>query len=377
MKSKINVKARLDRHLRIAKENISWTNESIKSVDKNKNNYHLHMVLWLLCFIPFYPELSFIVYWNNKTEFDRWNIDKDSILESYYSWDEDWFYDDVPLMESFDSFISINSILSDERDLEWTVDRDIIDYKVEAGDSISVIADRFWITMASIYSANNFTSRHTIRPWDTIKIVPVSWVMHKVEKWETLSSIAKSYKVDEEKILTQNGIQEWNKLIVWEELMIPWGVKKVKKPAYKKPAPTYTQTKKSWGYSFAKYASSQYVNKTWKYKLVWRKPFSWVAWNCTWYVASYKNVDWRWNANRWLRNAKAKWHATWSAPKIWSIVQLTGKWYNPRYGHVAIVMDITKTHIIVSDMNYRRLYEVTYRKIPINDRSIDWYIYVD
>jgi hypothetical protein len=28
-------------------------------------------------------------------------------------------------------------------------------------------------------------------------------------------------------------------------------------------------------------------------------------------------------------------------------------------------------------MNYRRLYEVTYRKIPINDRAIKWYIYVD
>jgi hypothetical protein len=28
-------------------------------------------------------------------------------------------------------------------------------------------------------------------------------------------------------------------------------------------------------------------------------------------------------------------------------------------------------------MNYRRLNEVTYRKIPKNDRAIQWYIYVD
>jgi hypothetical protein len=31
----------------------------------------------------------------------------------------------------------------------------------------------------------------------------------------------------------------------------------------------------------------------------------------------------------------------------------------------------------VSDMNYRKINEVTYRKIPINDRAIQWYIYID
>jgi hypothetical protein len=28
-------------------------------------------------------------------------------------------------------------------------------------------------------------------------------------------------------------------------------------------------------------------------------------------------------------------------------------------------------------MNYRKLYEVTYRKIPVSSSSITWYIYVD
>jgi hypothetical protein len=40
-------------------------------------------------------------------------------------------------------------------------------------------------------------------------------------------------------------------------------------------------------------------------------------------------------------------------------------------------MEVYSDHIIVSDMNYRRINEVTYRKVPINDRSIDGYIYVD
>jgi surface antigen len=33
-------------------------------------------------------------------------------------------------------------------------------------------------------------------------------------------------------------------------------------------------------------------------------------------------------------------------------------------------MEVKANSIIVSDMNYRRLYEVTYREIPKNDRAI-------
>lgn len=78
-----------------------------------------------------------------------------------------------------------------------------------------------------------------------------------------------------------------------------------------------------------------------------------------------------------MRNARAKGHPTGSAPKLGAIVQFEWRGYNPYYGHVGIVIDVTATHIIVSDMNYRRLGEVTTRKVPINDRTIQWYIYVD
>jgi surface antigen len=94
-------------------------------------------------------------------------------------------------------------------------------------------------------------------------------------------------------------------------------------------------------------------------------------------VASYKWVNWRGNANQWINNARAKWHTISSTPVIGSIVQFEGRGYNPYYGHVAIVIDVTTSHIIVSDMNYRRKYEVTTRKVPRTDRTIKWYIYVN
>lgn len=88
-------------------------------------------------------------------------------------------------------------------------------------------------------------------------------------------------------------------------------------------------------------------------------------------------MTWRGNANQWLRNAKAAGVKTGQTPIPGSIVQLSGRGYNRYYGHVGIVADVTDDHIIVKDMNYRGLYEVTIRKIPRTDPTIDGYIYVN
>ena len=361
-KTRVNVKARLNRHLRIVKENIwVWDKKNIF-----KTGYDFKLVLIFMLFLmPIYPTLASFMYNNSAYDFYRWDIDESSIIESYYWWWDELSEINSPILESTDSFISVNTILDDERDLAWT--NEIVDYEVKPGDSFSVIAYKFRVSTNSILWANNFTKKHVLHPWEVIKIPPVTWLIHQVKKWDTISSIAKKYDTPIEKILKQNLLKEGENLVVWDVLTIPWAIKKIPKPVYRKPVKKHT-----------KYSSkTTYVKNTWKYKLVWRKPYSWVPWNCTRYVASYANVNWRWNANEWLKNAKAKWHKIWQVPKVWAIVQLSGRWYNRRYWHVALVMEVAKDYIIVSDMNYRKLYEVTYRKINRNDRTIDWYIYLD
>lgn len=375
-KNRVNVKARFNRHLRIVKESI-WVGNKINSGVKEKSNNNYNIVLFCMFFImPIYPTLASFMYNTSRYEFYRWDIDEASIIESYFSWDDDELEElNSPILETTDSFISVNTILNDERDLDWT--NEIVEYEIKPWESFYSISYKFKVSTNSIYWANNFTKKHTLQPWEVIKVPPVTWLIHQVKSGDTISSIAKKYDTPESKIKEQNRIEEWWILLSWEVLIIPDAIKKIPKPVYKKPTTTYAKKPTTTWYKFAKSSWSQYVGETWTYKLVWRKPYSWVWGNCTYYVASYKNVNWRWNANRWIKNAEAKWHSTWQTPKVWSIVQFTGRWYNPRYGHVAIVMDVTSTHIIVSDMNYRRLNEVTYRKVLIGDRTIDWYIYVD
>lgn len=381
MSNKVNIKARIKRHSRILKDNIS--NFSFSKNDKQ--NYWYNVVLFVMIFfIPIYPYISSMVY-GNSYDFYRWDIDESSIIWSYYTSESSFVDENWPILESNDSFLSINTILDDKRDLSWT--NEIIDYEVESGESISSIAYKFEVSTNSIYWANNFSKNHIIHPGDIIKVPPVSWLIHQIKSWDTLSSIAKKYNVDEIKIQEQNLLSLEDDIKVWDVLVIPWAIKIPDPVVVPKNTKTYanntsssssSSSSSSWGYSFSNNALSQYSNTKWVYKLVWRAPqhtFYW--WNCTWYVAQYKNVNWWWNAKDWLKNASWKWASTWSSPQLWSIVVFNWRWYNPRYGHVAIVMEIKWSDLIVSDMNYRKLWEVTYRKIPINDRAIIWYIYVD
>jgi surface antigen/LysM repeat protein len=372
--SKINLKARLNRHLRIIKNNI-WNN-SVKIEKKQSKDFKM-IIFIVILLIPIYPTLASYMYNNSRYDFYRWDIDESSIIQSYFwVWEsEDWH--SAPMLESMDSYLSVNTILDDERDLEWT--NEIVDYEVQVWESFYSISYKFKVSTNSIYWANDFEKDHTLHPWDIIKVPPVTWLIHQVKSWDTVSSIAKKYEVEEEIIIEQNLMEEWSKLIAWEVLVIPWAIKKPDpKPIVVPKNSTVARANNTTWYWFANESTSQIVNETWRYQLVRRKP-SWTFywWNCTRYVAQYKNVTWWWNANQWIKNAKAKWISTWTQPTIWAIVQFNWRWYNPRYWHVWIVMDIVWSDIIVSDMNFRRLNEVTYRKVPINDRSIQWYIYVD
>lgn len=382
MGKNINKQARKKRLKRILSSN-DVSNLSFAWIENLKFTKSYIFVLFFVTFlIPFYPRFASIAYDNNQYDFLRDEIDESSIIWSFYA-DYDEMYDDTPILESADSFLSINNILDDERDLAWT--NEIVDYEVQSWDSISSIAYNFKVSNNSIYWANDFSKTHIIHPGDIIKVPPTSWLIHQVKSWDSISSIAKKYDVDSIKIEEQNLLVKWEELNIWDVLVIPGAVKETPKPVYKPIAQKYTQkpttkttTNISNPYTFSNYASSSYVNDQGSYKLVRRKPqhtFYW--WNCTRYVWQYKNVNWWWNANQWLKNAEAKWHPTWKTPSLWSIVVFDWRWYNPRYWHVWIVMDIKWWDIIVSDMNYRRINEITYRKVPITDRAIKWYIYVD
>ncbi len=96
-------------------------------------------------------------------------------------------------------------------------------YSVQDGDTISTIARRFGVNVGTILWANNLTVRSTIRPGSSLKIPPVSGVLHTIKKGDTLKKIASTYDASEEEINAFNKLSEGATLAIGEEIMIPDG----------------------------------------------------------------------------------------------------------------------------------------------------------
>lgn len=69
----------------------------------------------------------------------------------------------------------------------------IIEYTVQEGDTVSTIAEKFGVDTDTIIWQNDLNSKGTIKPGQTLEILPVMGVSHKVSKGDTVYSIAKKY----------------------------------------------------------------------------------------------------------------------------------------------------------------------------------------
>ncbi len=78
-----------------------------------------------------------------------------------------------------------------------------ISYNVQKGDTLSGIAKKFNISLATILSANGGV-KGSIKQGQTLAILPISGVLHIMEEGETLNSIAQFYGIDLVKILKAN-----------------------------------------------------------------------------------------------------------------------------------------------------------------------------
>jgi len=103
---------------------------------------------------------------------------------------------------------------------------EIVYHVVEPGDTVGYLAEEYRISVATVLWANNLSSWSLIRPGDKLKILPVSGLVHKVVKNDTISKIAKKYKSEAEAVIKFNSLKEdGSDIVVGEELLIPGGVK--------------------------------------------------------------------------------------------------------------------------------------------------------
>lgn len=120
---------------------------------------------------------------------------------------------------------------------------EVIEYTVKPGDTVSTIAEKFGVSVDTIRWENDLESVKSIKQDQKLKILPVSGVMYKVKRGETVYSIAKNHQVDPQVIVdwpyNSFANDETFALAVGQELTIPDGVKPKEAPTT--PRPLYAQ----------------------------------------------------------------------------------------------------------------------------------------
>lgn len=77
----------------------------------------------------------------------------------------------------------------------------IIEYTVAEGDTVSSIADKFGVSTDTVLWQNNLSAKSLVKPGMTLEILPVSGVSHKVQKGDTVYSIAKKYNSEAQAVV--------------------------------------------------------------------------------------------------------------------------------------------------------------------------------
>jgi murein DD-endopeptidase MepM/ murein hydrolase activator NlpD len=119
------------------------------------------------------------------------------------------FLDDGTLLKP----VAVDTTVADGSELMET-------YKVKSGDTLTGIADKFGVSMMTLWWANNLKSKDDLHLGQTLTIPPVTGLVLTVTASDTLAGLAAKYDVKEQEILEANKLEDPN-LVVGQVLAIP------------------------------------------------------------------------------------------------------------------------------------------------------------
>ncbi|KKQ98287.1 MAG: Peptidase M23 family protein [Candidatus Woesebacteria bacterium GW2011_GWB1_39_12] len=110
----------------------------------------------------------------------------------------------------------------------------IIEYEVQEGDTVSGVADKFAVSQDTILWQNDLSARDRIKPGQTLEILPVSGISHKVAKGDTVYSIAKKYDSSPQAVVdfpfNTFVNDETFELAIGQSIIVPDGIKPEERP---------------------------------------------------------------------------------------------------------------------------------------------------
>lgn len=105
---------------------------------------------------------------------------------------------------------------------EGNSDGKIETYVVKKGDSLSTIADMFKVSINTLVWANDIKNL-SIKEGQSLIILPISGIRHKIKSGDTLKSIVLKYKGDLDEVLQYNDMSIDSPLTLGQEIIVPNG----------------------------------------------------------------------------------------------------------------------------------------------------------
>lgn len=199
--------------------------------------------------------------------------------------------------------------------------KDIKEYVVAGGDTVSSIAAKFGVTSDSIMWSNNLTG-NTVNAGITLLIPPVNGIVYVVKTGDTIDGLAQKYRANKEQLIKYNDL-EFTGIRVSERILIPYG---------QQPAPVIFVRPLQAVYGYNGY------------------DFGW----CTWYAADRRSKMGRpvpsglGNANTWVSIAASMGLPTGSTPQVGAVAMR----HMRAPGHVAVVEAVdARGGFWISEMN--------------------------
>lgn len=226
----------------------------------------------------------------------------------------------------------------------------IIIYTVKNGDTISKIANKFSISLATIKTSNRLGS-DIIKPGQKLHIPSANGLIHTVSRGETLIGIVAYYSGDLDKTITKNNFGKNFIIYAGQKILVVNG---------RVPASTRLASRQNSDYSAGSGSGAAVRGGS----CANRFSFGW----CTWYVASRRCIPWTGNARAWPYQARRSGYQVGRTPVAGAIMVTNESWW----GHVAFVESVNGNSVTISEMNFIRWGRVNRRTLSA---SYGVYIY--
>jgi len=238
--------------------------------------------------------------------------------------------------------------------------REVVTYSVQDGDVLGAIAEKYGLRIDTLRQTNQLADVDSLALGQKLLIPPTNGVLVKVAAGDTVPALADKYHVDAATVIGYNAIRNPLQLAAGAFVMIPDGT-------------GFTASQDA-GAS-ASGAGTQAAGPAVPDEIPHgRSAYNHFPWGqCTYYVASRRNVPWNGDAWMWFGNARAAGYATGSTPRVGAMMVT---WESRYYGHVALVEAVYGDgSYLISEMNYRGLGIVDQRHIIPGQVPLIGFIY--